>query len=225
MGPIGAADRELEQQAEFTGPSELHRAAPAETVYHHAVIEMRTVRGMQFIDITDRVKGILEESGVECGMVNIQTEHTTTGIMVNEHEPLLLQDLRVMLEGLAPAGRGYQHDRFDIRTVNMTPWERPNGHAHCRAVFLSPSALVNVADNRLMLGTWQRIFLVELDRPRRRRVSVMVTGRRGNGSDSSSTTPTNGNGAHAHLLPSSGRSQVALVPATKPRGGRKRRAV
>jgi thiamine phosphate synthase YjbQ (UPF0047 family) len=65
---------------------------------------------------------------------------------------------------------------MDVRTVNLAPGERPNGYAHCRALMLSPSALLNLADGRLQLGCWQRVFLVELDGPRVREVSVLVLG-------------------------------------------------
>jgi secondary thiamine-phosphate synthase enzyme len=60
--------------------------------------------------------------------------------------------------------------------VNLTPDERRNGHAHCRALLLGSSVAVNVANGRLQLGRWQRVFLVELDGPRTREVSVLVIG-------------------------------------------------
>ena len=60
--------------------------------------------------------------------------------------------------------------------MNVAPGERPNGHAHCRALLLPTSALLNVAGGRLQLGRWQRIFLVELDGPRIREVSVLAFG-------------------------------------------------
>ena len=62
------------------------------------------------------------------------------------------------------------------RTVNLTDDERPNGHAHCRALLLPPSVCLNVAGGRLLLGRWQRVFLVELDGPREREISVLVFG-------------------------------------------------
>jgi secondary thiamine-phosphate synthase enzyme len=65
---------------------------------------------------------------------------------------------------------------MDARSVNLAPGERPNGHAHCQALLLGSSASLNLADGRLQLGCWQRIFLVELDGPRAREVSVLVLG-------------------------------------------------
>jgi thiamine phosphate synthase YjbQ (UPF0047 family) len=60
--------------------------------------------------------------------------------------------------------------------VNLTPGERSNGHAHCQALFLGATACFNVDDGRLVLGRWQRVFLAELDGPRRREVSVLMMG-------------------------------------------------
>jgi secondary thiamine-phosphate synthase enzyme len=93
--------------------------------------------------------------------------------VVNEHEPLLFADFVAMLHRAAPANLLYRHDSPD-RTVNLTPGERVNGHAHCRALLLPSSSTVNVVSGALVLGRWQRIFFVELDGPQQREVSVVV---------------------------------------------------
>jgi secondary thiamine-phosphate synthase enzyme len=89
---------------------------------------------------------------------------------------LLLTDFESTLEQAAPADISYRHDDASVRTVNLTPDERVNGHAHCRALLLPVSACLSVVDGRLLLGRWQRVFLVELDGPRERVVSLMVLG-------------------------------------------------
>jgi secondary thiamine-phosphate synthase enzyme len=58
----------------------------------------------------------------------------------------------------------------------MAPGERPNGHAHCKAMFLRTSETLGVIDGRLQLGRWQRVFLVELDAALRRTVFINVLG-------------------------------------------------
>ena len=131
---------------------------------------------MEFIDLTDRIEAVTAAAGVHTGLVNVQSLHTTTAIVVNEHEPLLLADFAALLDSVAPAAASYRHDDTTIRTVNLAPGERPNGHAHCRALLLPASATLNLADGRLQLGRWQRLFLVELDGPRLRDVSVLVMG-------------------------------------------------
>jgi secondary thiamine-phosphate synthase enzyme len=140
----------------------------------HVRIRVTTTRPTEFIDLTDRLGRFLAATGVRFGMLNVQTLHTTTAVVVNEHEPLLLGDFRAVLEAAAPGDGRYRHDDATIRTVNMTDAERPNGHAHCRALLLPSSACLNVAEGRLVLGRWQRVFFVELDGPREREISVLV---------------------------------------------------
>ena len=142
----------------------------------HALLRVTTRRATEFVDITDRLGRIVAASGVRARLINIQTLHTTTGIVVNEHEPLLLADFECTLDKAAPAGISYRHDDVSVRTVNLTPNERVNGHAHCRALLLPTSACLNVVDGRLLLGRWQRVFLVELDGPRERVLSLMILG-------------------------------------------------
>jgi secondary thiamine-phosphate synthase enzyme len=142
----------------------------------HWRIQVETQRCLDFIDITDRVRKVVEESHVCDGLVNVQTRHTTTAILVGEHEPLLIEDLVKTLERLAPRHSDYRHDDFEVRTVNMCPDEEKNGHSHCKALFLRSSECLNIVGGRMDLGQWQRIFLIELDRPRSRTVSIVILG-------------------------------------------------
>jgi secondary thiamine-phosphate synthase enzyme len=141
----------------------------------HNLIRLRTEACMQFIDLTDEIMLIVEKSGVRNGWVNVQTKHTTTAVIVNENEPLLQEDLKRLLEHVAPRAGEYQHNDFS-RRVDIPPDEPANGHSHCKALFLPMSACVNIADGQIQLGRWQRIFLLELDESRERTVSVMVMG-------------------------------------------------
>ena len=144
-------------------------------VCHHLLV-LETREGLHFVDFTEQLATVVRESGVLNGLVNVQTKHTTTAVMVNENEPLLQEDMRRTLQRLAPQDRFYQHDNFSIRTVNMCPDEEKNGHSHCRAMFLKASETLNVAQGELQLGQWQRVFLIELDRGKKRTVSVLVMG-------------------------------------------------
>jgi secondary thiamine-phosphate synthase enzyme len=152
--------------------------APAAICRHH-LIRVTTDRPTTFIDLTDRLETLVATAGIHTGLVNVQTRHTTTAIVVNEHEPQLLADFEALLARTAPRGGPYRHDDLTVRTVNLTPDERANGHAHCHALLLGASAALNVAEGRLQLGCWQRVFLVELDGPRAREVSVIVLGEEG----------------------------------------------
>jgi len=142
----------------------------------HRAVNLHTDEALQFIDLTAALRQFVEESGLRQGFLNVQTRHTTTAIIINENEPLLLDDLKKSLERIAPRTVSYKHDDFDIRTENLTPDERPNGHAHCKALFLRSSETLNIINGELDLGRWQRVFFVELDGARQRTVSLSILG-------------------------------------------------
>lgn len=127
------------------------------------MIEVDTRKVVDVVDITASVEASLRERRVTSGICLVYTLHTTTGIIVNEADGPLIQDILALLERLVPKGGGYLHDRSD-----------GNAHAHLRASLLGSSAVIPVEQGRLALGTWQRILLFELDGPRRRRVHVMA---------------------------------------------------
>jgi len=142
-------------------------------------IHVATARATQFIDLTDRLERFVAESSLRTGILNIQTLHTTTAIVVNEHEPLLLMDFEALLADVAPADQRYSHDDTALRTVNVSDGEPPNGHSHCRALLLPTSVCLNVNAGQIILGRWQRVFFVELDGPRERQISVLAFGETG----------------------------------------------
>ena len=139
------------------------------------VVEMQTEERIQFIDVTDLVAERVRRSGIGHGLVCVQSRHTTTAVVVNENEPLLIEDAKRMLERLAPRHALYGHNELHRRR-DAAPDESRNGDAHCRALLLGSSETLAVADGALQLGQWQRVFLVELDGPRRRTVCVVVLG-------------------------------------------------
>jgi len=149
--------------------------APSSRVICEA-IEYETTAALQFIDITDEVSRIVDESAIQFGQVAVFSQHTTAAIKINEHEPLLLRDLARILRNFAPPNAYYEHNDFSRRTVNMNPDECANGHAHVQHLFLGTSETIPIVDGRVTLGAWQRIFLIELDHPRLRRVLVSVLG-------------------------------------------------
>ncbi len=139
-------------------------------------IELLSTRAPEFIDLTDRVEEIVARSTVTDGLAVVFSRHTTAAITLNEMEPLLLDDMADFLDRLAPRGHEYRHNDFSVRTVNMTPDESPNGHAHCLQLALGASQTIPIRDGRLMLGQWQRVFMVELDHARRREAVVQAFG-------------------------------------------------
>jgi secondary thiamine-phosphate synthase enzyme len=139
-------------------------------------LHVATSQTVEFVDLSEQVQALVTGAGIRTGLINIQSLHTTAAVVLNEAEPLLLTDFAALLERAAPRGALYRHDDLALRTVNLSPGERVNGHAHCRALLLSASACLNVVDGRLQLGRWQRVFLVELDGPRVRDLSILCVG-------------------------------------------------
>lgn len=139
-------------------------------------LAFKTKELFDFIDLTDQIKDFLAGTGIKNGLVNIQCLHTSAALIVNELEPLLLEDIKANLQRTAPDNINYNHDDFDRRTVNMCPGECVNGHAHCKAIHLLPSVTLNFKEGQLQLGQWQRVILVELDRARPRTVQVQIIG-------------------------------------------------
>ena len=124
---------------------------------------INTSSAPEFIDITDRITSVLDKTDVSTGTVTIFLRHTTSAIVIQENEPLLLNDMSSLLEKLSPKSARYGHNDFTIRTVNMNEGEPPNGHSHCQHLLLGSSETIPIANGLLTLGQWQRVFVVELD--------------------------------------------------------------
>jgi secondary thiamine-phosphate synthase enzyme len=141
-------------------------------VLSDSILDIDTAEPIQFIDLTDYINQHLVENEVERGTVTVFSRHTTAAIKINEAEELLLEDFKLMLRELCPAGRGYNHNDMIRRKPPIALDERPNAHSHLMHLLLSTSETIPVIDGRLALGTWQRVFMVELDGPRERQVMI-----------------------------------------------------
>jgi secondary thiamine-phosphate synthase enzyme len=139
-------------------------------------LELKSERPVQILDVTGPVSACVRDAGLEAGIVSVQVLHTTAGLVLNEREPLLFEDVERMLERLAPRGARYRHDQMALRVPPPPPDERRNGHAHCRAVLLRGSETLHVRSGALVLGRWQRLLLAELDGPQERTLSVALVG-------------------------------------------------
>ena len=121
------------------------------------MIEVRTTSHRQMVDITARVASSIEGSGG--GLCHVFVPHTTAAVVVNESaDPDVARDLIAAYEAMVPS----------IRFAHA----EGNSDAHLMATLLGSSVTVPVAGGRLGLGTWQGIFLVELDGPRLRKVFI-----------------------------------------------------
>ena len=159
---IGRTDRDFSQTS----------SEPIKAFSH--TLKIVSSKAPEFIDITDRVFESIKDCQVNMGFVVIYSMHTTAAIKINENEPLLLNDMEKFLDRLSPKTGEYSHNDFSQRTVNMTEDECPNGHSHCQHLILSTSETIPILVGEPQLGQWQRIFLVELDRPRPREVIIQI---------------------------------------------------
>ncbi len=128
-------------------------------------MDIQTKARTELIDITDRVRAVVKDSGVKDGLCVVSTRHTTSSLIINENERGLRSDILEMLEALVPENKSYAHNQIDN-----------NADSHLRAVLLGNSVAIPVEDGHLILGTWQSIFFVELDGPRTRSVNVKIIG-------------------------------------------------
>jgi len=102
------------------------------------------------------------------GLIHIFTRHTTCGIKIIENEILLLADIGNHFESIAPNNLKYLHDNIGIRDVPST--ERINGVSHIRQLHITTSEMIPTSDDKLLLGEWQTVFLIELDPSRNREI-------------------------------------------------------
>jgi len=128
-------------------------------------MEIVTSRQIEIVDITDGIERYVNDCGREKGICLVYSLHTTTALIINEADEALLNDILKLMERIAPQAAGYQHDRGD-----------GNAHAHLRAALLGNSVIIPVENGGLALGTWQRILFIEMDGPRKRRLSVRIIG-------------------------------------------------
>ena len=121
----------------------------------------------QIINITNDIVNALNEINknedgkdkkINNGIVNVFTKHSTSAICLNENEKGLLNDFEKVLKDLIKENDNYRHDFIDN-----------NAASHIRAFLLGSSETIPISEGRLNLGTWQSIFFIELDGPRRSR--------------------------------------------------------
>jgi secondary thiamine-phosphate synthase enzyme len=140
---------------------------------------LRTTGGLSVRDITDEVNEAVAVSGIKDGIACVYSPHTTCCVRVNEFEQGFLDDFASLLKRLVPQETYYAHDDWDRRTENICEedMEFGNGHSHCMSMLLgSAGESIPVRDGELLLGTWQRVLFIELDRERDRRWLVQVVG-------------------------------------------------
>jgi len=132
-------------------------------------LEVRT-RGRGFIEVTERVAGLVRDSGIRTGLCVVACQHTSCSLVIQENaDPSARLDMERWLEKIAP-----ENDPAYTHTAEG-PDDMPS---HLRAMVTRTSETIVIADGRLALGTWQGLYLCEHRRaPHTRRLLVHLQGK------------------------------------------------
>jgi secondary thiamine-phosphate synthase enzyme len=134
-------------------------------VYFHEIY-VSTSKRFELIDITEKVEEGVRMSGIKNGICLVFAPHATAAIVANEHERGLMEDILTKIKEFVEPDRRWNHNLID-----------DNAHAHIGSAIIGADRVFPVKNGELIRGTWQNIFLVELDGPRReRQVIVEVLG-------------------------------------------------
>lgn len=124
-------------------------------------ISIKTTKRCEMVNITREVQQSVTESGASSGVAYVFVPHTTAGITINENaDPDVVRDLLFALERIVP-NTGFVHGEG-------------NSDAHTKTLMTGTSLSVIIEDSRLMLGTWQSVYLCEYDGPRQRKVYIKI---------------------------------------------------
>ncbi len=136
---------------------------------HTETLDIQTHGNCHIIDITGEVEQAICTSELTYGTVTVFHVGSTGAITTIEYEPgLVNHDINAAFEKIAPQNGRYEHEET---------WHDDNGHSHVRASMLGPSLVVPFCDQKLTLGTWQQIVLVDFDtRSRNRKVICQIIG-------------------------------------------------
>ena len=126
-------------------------------------ISFTTRGGIDFIDLSGKVQEEASLSGIKNGIVHVFAPHATGILILTENDDALLNDIKDLLEELAPKNKVYQHPS--------------NAYSHLRSMLLSPDKTLPLVDGQVTFGTWQSLLFVETDiYPRKRTVIIQVMG-------------------------------------------------
>lgn len=136
--------------------------------FYQKVLRLST-HGKTLHNITSQIQEVVSESGIEGGMCHLFLRHTSASLVIQENaDPDVLQDLENFFAHLVPEGYSYIHSAEG-------PDDMP---AHIRTALTHSSENIPVSRGRLMLGTWQGIYIWEhRQRRHQRELVVHIMGR------------------------------------------------
>ena len=146
----------------------------------NSVIEIKPEKYLDFIDLTEKVEKLVEKTKIKNGSVLVYSTHTTLAICVNEKEKGICKDFESVLSKIVPKEAYYFHNDLTVRTENLVCQSAAsdclNGHSHCTHLLMRNSETIPIIEGKMTLGVWQRIFAIELDCCRPRKIIVQISG-------------------------------------------------
>ncbi|MGB9726702.1 MAG: secondary thiamine-phosphate synthase enzyme YjbQ [Minisyncoccia bacterium] len=121
-------------------------------------LKILSQKKVEIIDITFEIKKEIEKRKIKDGIVIIFIPHTTCGLILTENEPNLKKDFLDFFQEITK-DFDFAHNKID-----------DNAQAHLLSAILGQEKTLIIKENKLVLGTWQSICLVELDGPRERKI-------------------------------------------------------
>ncbi len=129
-------------------------------------LEIKTKGHYDFIDITDKVRLLVEKSDIKDGAVLVFVPGSTASVTTMEYEEGIKKDLIKVFENIAPENADYEHHK---------KWGDRNGAAHIKSALMRTSLTVPVENGKLSLGTWQQIVLIDFDeKEREREITIKI---------------------------------------------------
>jgi secondary thiamine-phosphate synthase enzyme len=133
---------------------------------HTTYLTFRTQKRKEIVPITDEVERIIRASGIQEGLALVSAMHITASVIVQDEESGLWQDIMEWVEKVAPENPKYLHHRTG----------EDNGDAHLKNLLLHHQVMLPITNGKIDFGPWQRLFYVEFDGQRNKRVLVKVIG-------------------------------------------------
>jgi len=133
---------------------------------HTKYLTIKTKNRIEFVNITEKVREAVRESGIRDGIVLINPMHITASVFINDNESGLIQDFKEWLERIAPLKKDYHHHQTG----------EDNGFAHLWRTIMGRETSVAITNGELDFGPWEAIFYGEFDGQRNKRILIKVLG-------------------------------------------------
>ena len=133
---------------------------------HTEYLWFNTKKRHEFVNITDKVGGIVAKSEIKDGIALVSAMHITAAVYVNDAESGLIKDIEKWLTEIAPTDRDYHHHQTG----------EDNGYAHLWNLTIGHQQVIPITKGELDLGPWEQVYYAEFDGMRKKRVIVKVMG-------------------------------------------------